>query len=488
MNNISKNYKYIYVDSLYSINYLKNRVNLKNYILISFNPTLILNKKLKVIGLESNSSPKDFIKLGQVTYKYSGNIFKKVTNISNDKTLGVWIARYLIAIQNTLYRVSKIKKFIKKKKCLLVKLRFNSDKKNSAIHGLFYSYMQQYENCKIIEIDHHPNDLNNIGKDPQTGFWIRLQFESIISILFRLVSILSKKIYKFWPFKIIYYSHENSLLKRIAFKSFIKGYLLLKFPKYSFKVLNEENSFNIFTLEIYKNTKKTLTLYQKTILDTAYTKETEGFFNLKFKNYINEYVTALRFWEKEFAKGTQKKITTGLFGFPSTAMELAFCSLAKKNNIITASFQHAVSKEISKDILSIDSIYESNIVDFYFVYNKYTALNSKFSRFHKSKDIVIGLPEDLRRGMNFKVSKTFNKFPILYASTNLYCGNRGISNRAGASEVDKANFELDLIKNILAKIPHKVEYKPYFAKRYTGESIEINEARSKKIFLLMKMK
>ena len=99
MNNISKNYKYIYVDSLYSINYLKNRVNLKNYILISFNPTLILNKKLKVIGLESNSSPKDFIKLGQVTYKYSGNIFKKVTNISNDKTLGVWIARYLIAIQ-----------------------------------------------------------------------------------------------------------------------------------------------------------------------------------------------------------------------------------------------------------------------------------------------------------------------------------------------------------------------------------------------------
>ena len=116
MNKISKNYKYIYVDSLYSINYLKNKINLKNYILISFNPTLILNKKLNVIGLESNFSPKDFIELGQVTYKYSGQIFNKVFNFSNDKVFGVWVARYLISIQNTLYRVSKIKKFIKKKK------------------------------------------------------------------------------------------------------------------------------------------------------------------------------------------------------------------------------------------------------------------------------------------------------------------------------------------------------------------------------------
>ena len=169
-------------------------------------------------------------------------------------------------------------------------------------------------------------------------------------------------------------------------------------------------------------------------------------------------------------------------------MELAFCSLAKKNNISTASFQHAISKEISKDILSIDSIYESNIVDFYFVYNKNTVLNSKLSRFHKSKDIVIGIPEDLRRGMHIKKSKTLNNFPILYASTNLYCGNRGISNRAGASDVDKAKFELELINNILGEIRHKVEYKPYFAKRYTGEAIEIHEAKKKKIFLLTRMK
>ena len=61
--------------------------------------------------------------------------------------------------------------------------------------------MQQYQNCKIIEVEHHPNDFNNIGKDPQTNFWIRLQFESILSILFRLASILSKKFINFGHLK-----------------------------------------------------------------------------------------------------------------------------------------------------------------------------------------------------------------------------------------------------------------------------------------------
>ena len=86
-----------------------------------------------------------------------------------------------------------------------------------------------------------------------------------------------------------------------------------------------------------------------------------------------------------------------MFGFPNTAMEIAFSALAKKYNIVTASFQRAISKEISDDILSVDSVYESNIVDYYFVYNRATVKYAKFSRFHRAKNLVIGLPEDLKK-------------------------------------------------------------------------------------------
>ena len=57
-----------------------------------------------------------------------------------------------------------------------------------------------------------------------------------------------------------------------------------------------------------------------------------------------------------------------------------------------------------------------------------------------------------------------------------------ISNRAGASDVDKAKFELELINNILAEIPHKVEYKPYFAKDILVKQSKYAKLK-KKIFI-----
>ena len=81
-------------------------------------------------------------------------------------------------------------------------------------------------------------------------------------------------------------------------------------------------------------------------MNTAYTKETKDFFTLKFKSYINEYVTALRFWEEEFAKGT-KKITSSLLDFLVLQWSLLLLT-SKKNNISTASFQHAILKKLVK--------------------------------------------------------------------------------------------------------------------------------------------
>ena len=47
--------------------------------------------------------------------------------------------------------------------------------------------------------------------------------------------------------------------------------------------------------------------------------------------------------------------------------------------------------------------------------------------------------------MKYKNKKKSYEIPILYASTSAYCGNRGITNRAGSSDVSKAKFELGLL-------------------------------------------
>ena len=51
--------------------------------------------------------------------------------------------------------------------------------------------------------------------------------------------------------------------------------------------------------------------------------------------------------------------------------------------------------------------------------------------------------------------------PILYASTTLYCGNRGIPGRSGSNDIYKASFEINLIERVFSKLPHKIHYKPY---------------------------
>lgn len=88
--------------------------------------------------------------------------------------------------------------------------------------------------------------------------------------------------------------------------------------------------------------------------------------------------------------------------------------------------------------------------------------------------------------MKYKKNKHIDLIPILYATTNVYCGNRGITNRAGSSDFEKATFEIDFIDKILCKIPYKVQYKPYFSKRYVGDSIEIQRAKSKKNIIVNK--
>jgi len=474
-------YKYIIIDSIYAYNYIKNKNLKRNIKLFSFNPSLVLDKKLNISSPEEDFLPKDFINLGSITYKYGGLIYDKLYKETNDKHLAIWMARYLISIQNILYRAARLNNITKKKKTLIISLDFKNKRLNNSINGDLNSFMVNKYNYDLLTLKYIAVDANRLARDPKSNLWERLKFEEMSSILFRLFSIICMPISKYWPGKKFYYGHENSLLKKVALKLFLKGYIIAKFPR-NF-VLNKNLINKKVVTKNFKYIKPIINLYQGEILNDKLNINKHNFFDEKIKIYLSAYLDSKMYWKKEFFSGAQKHIFACLIGFPSTAMELSYTYLAKRYNIVTASFQHAISKEISKDILSIDSIYESNITDYYFVFSSNVVSNSKKSRFHSSSDIVIGLPDDLKRTMKGKsLDKNFP--PILYASTNLYCGNRGIPGRAGASDIDKAIFEIDLIQNILGKIPHRVHYKPYFSKRYTGPVIEWQYANAQSnIFL-----
>jgi len=194
--------------------------------------------------------------------------------------------------------------------------------------------------------------------------------------------------------------------------------------------------------------------------------------NTLIKNLVLDYLNAKLFWKNYF---NNNKVGACLIGTPRSAVELSCIEVAKNNSILTASFQHGVTKEISGDILNIDVMYESNLSDKYFVFNNEAAKNSKKSRFHFSQDHVVGLAEDMKKNLLKQKYKSYMQ-PILYASTTLYCGNRGIPGRSGSNDIYKASFEINLIERVFSKLPHKIHYKPYFSKRFPGPNIELEMA------------
>ena len=442
--------------------------------ILSFNPYVTLNKTHNVESPEKYLDSKYYKNLADITKNYSGEIYNRVYDFTKDRGLAQYLSYYLISIQNTLYKTAQILNLVKKSKLVITYPNFSQESINTSVNGNFYNFIECFNNVNTFQIPYSKIDQKQLGRDPLTNFWVRLKFEGLNSIFFRLLSILCDKFDKLWTGKRLVYSHENTLLKGTATYLFRNGFLIQKLQaNINYNNLSKQKILD----ELIELTFPKVKNFQKSILDVNYKNKSSFYFYPLYKKYISDYIKAKSYWNKYFLKSDSKKIKACLIGTPRNVVELSYLEVAKKNSIVTASFQHAISKEISEDLLSIDVTYESNVVDNYFVYNREAAKNSKKSRYNIAAEKVVGLPEDMKKSL--QKQKYLGSIPILYATTTLYCGNRGIPARSGSSDIAKANFEYTLIEHVLSKIPYKVHYKPYFSKRYAGPSFELELAKSK---------
>jgi len=477
INNLSVSLRdtdYLMVDTLDELEFCKKiGLNSKTKI-ISFNPFVVLNKKIKVESPEKYLDYEYYINLAEITKKYSGKVYKQVLDVINDRGLAKYSSHYIIAIQNIIYKSAQVLELVKKSKLVITYPNFSKQNLNNNINGDFYKYLESYNHIDTYQIKYEKNDQHQLGRDPVTNFWTRLYFEGFNSISFRILNIFCSRFNKYWKGKRLLYSHENTLLKGTAYYLFKKGYFIEKLSaNINYNNLDQNKKLD----EIVDLIFPVVCEYQEEILKISSNRDKNYFFKPFLKNYISEYLNYKAYWEKHFLNIQSNKARAFLVGTPSSAMELSYIEIAKKHSIITASFQHGISKEISRDILSIDVLYESNIVDHYFVFNREAGKNSNKGRFNIAKEHVVGLAEDMKKGL--KNQKYNNMHPILYASTTLYCGNRGIPGRSGSSDINKANFEINIIENVLSKLPYKVQYKPYYSKRYAGPKVELEIAKDK---------
>jgi len=470
-----KDANYLMVDNLDGLEFCIQNGLSKNTQVISFNPYLVLDKNHKIKSPESELSKNYHSKFSEISKIFSGKIFNKVYEYSKENSLAVYSAQYIISAQNMVHKMGLILNLIRNSNLVIVYPDFIEEKTNKNINGNLYNLLECYNNIRLYKFKYKNKDQYQLGRDPISNFWLRLNFEGLNSILYRFFVIFSNKLGFLWKGKKILISHENTLLKGTASYLFRRGFFIQKMSNIiDFDNLNTTKSVeklvNIVSPLIHqyqeKFTLKNLNQKNKLLLKKL------------FKEYLLEYLNSKEYWKKYFNHENYKNICAFLVGTPVGPRDLSCIEVARKKGIITASFQHGISKEINTDILSIDILYEANLVDYYFTYNKKASAISLKSRFHIASENTVGLPEDMTKGIR-KQKRIKKNYPILYASTNLYSGNKGITVLVGPSDINKANTEIDLIECVLSKIPHNINYKPYYSRRYVGLVPEIEIARTK---------
>ena len=208
-----KDANYLMVDNLDGLEFCIQNGLSKNTQVISFNPYLVLDKNHKIKSPESELSKNYHSKFSEISKIFSGKIFNKVYEYSKENSLAVYSAQYIISAQNMVHKMGLILNLIRNSNLVIVYPDFIEEKTNKNINGNLYNLLECYNNIRLYKFKYKNKDQYQLGRDPISNFWLRLNFEGLNSILYRFFVIFSNKLGFLWKGKKILISHENTLLK-----------------------------------------------------------------------------------------------------------------------------------------------------------------------------------------------------------------------------------------------------------------------------------
>ena len=180
---------------------------------------------------------------------------------------------------------------------------------------------------------------------------------------------------------------------------------------------------------------------------------------------VNEIESCYENWPN-FLTANTKIIFSG---YPYGAIDLSLAKYCDDMKIPFVSFQHGLDREITFMQTKNHINLENSVAEFFVAYNyisKSLSTNNSFrfkQKGKKSTILVNGLSSDHYRVKSQLFKR--NKNAILFISTALYRGYSSHRNDP-VSDLKTAKMDIDIIKNVLSKVNHKVYFKPYPSRRF----------------------
>ncbi|MBM3527036.1 MAG: hypothetical protein FJX62_03000 [Alphaproteobacteria bacterium] len=309
-------------------------------------------------------------------------------------------------------------------------------------------------------------------RPPSAGLRARLAFSGATSLAYRALDWFGRKSRLSGPRGSVLVLRENELVKETAVALALSGYAVhsLKDPRAA-------------DTEARPDDVAAVSGVVERIVDGGLAGRVESrprralaqAFSRIVATQIAKYRASLSAWRERLDELQVLRPKAVLSNIVAAPEAVGLHKVLQERKIPLVGFQHGVTVEINAAAVDYRLTYENSATDFAIMFNEEGARLSRANPFRSGGAMAAGLPQDYRRTGRRRARQ--DAAPIWYVATALYLGNRGLLFE-GVSDADKADYEIAMIDRVLARLPHRVFYKPYPAFRYIDPDPIIETARA----------
>lgn len=402
-------------------------------------------------------------------------VYKITSSNKNLKDFSINIARKVLHSYRIMYQAIHLENINTKIDTLFVKIDTSNNEYNDLLNAKWSVFFDN-KNINIFDYKYKINNekINIIKKILSTNK-NRVKLE-IYKLLTKVIPIPKRK-------NIIFFGNNDLMFKTVE-NLFLKGFNIIHIKNFLKEIDNEQNKIDTNYKQILKqNIKDPYFAFLNKWL------KNQSFSLVCFDMIIEEMITNIhrqiqsQNWFQKKMKNINLSKSAVLCNFPRSPEYTGFSTFLKNNNVPLISFQHGVTREISKrsDFYSI--LDECNVADVVFSYNESYKKITTSTPFSKGKVISIG---SIYQKNKFKLK---NNKTILFVSMLFLRGNsRNIINK-NLNDYQVIKREEKLI-DLFNAINMNVTYKKYELKfkRFLDDDLIIDKIKKSKNINLLKKK
>ena len=478
-------YNNVFCDSKESIDWAYRNGLPKDALIRTSSPAMLFEGNSYVQHLESRWSVKELSQFQSSIKKLSEDVFDAAMSVKDiELEKAIAISQSSIIFQKILYKAACLNDddFIKPR--LFIYVDGNIGPAGNVMNSPWDELLKSNPLFSMVNYT-LKNDEWNVLTTQGVSYLQRLKVAGYKTIVFRLAVKLMKKLPNFVFTRELIMPNENELNIEIAYSLALHGVKVTEIcsePMHDNNVVLEKN-----IMELYDAVMPIMYKRIKLWVVESAVGPTMKLFMSHLKEYIKNFELQVSGWKNFFVNSSSLRQLV-LMNAPGNIKGQTLSYICRKKGIPFIATQHGVTAEINKFHSEVSVGYESGIADAVFYYNSKCAEVKGSSHFSRSKNYIVGMSS---RHIRMKKDKLFEKSlaPIVYVSTNLYRGNMGHLS-TWHTDYDRALQEIQIVTDVLDKLPHKVLYKTYPEdnRRYADQDPVLNYVSNSKNITLFDKK